>query len=140
MASSASASSISSSSALALEETHLPYAFFLFALVPYFSANASRSSARSSLHSWAAFLRAFVSSLASSAVVRLTQRLMLPYRALKASRVALDLPRSVLHSAFAARRSASSDFAVAPAGTKSPTMSAMATVVFFMPVETRPTP
>ena len=139
VASSASSSSISASSALALEETHLPWAFFLFLFVPYSSSNASRPSvARSSLQSWAAFLRAFSPSACSSSAVRLTQRLMLRYRALKASRVALDLPRSALHSAFAARRSASSDFATAPAGTRSPATIAMTTVVIFMLPTTQP--
>ena len=45
----------SSLAALAFDETHLPYAFLPFSLVPQ-SANASGSASRSALHSWAAFL------------------------------------------------------------------------------------
>ena len=56
----------------------------------------------SALHSLEAFFRAAASSAASSAVCLRTQRLMLWYSALKASRVASLLPRSALHCACAA--------------------------------------
>src|SRR6185503_19122723 len=96
-------------------ETHLPNAFFLFAFVPYFSANAAReasSSPRSASHSLAAFLNS-VASCWSSASASFSLALafwethlpnaffllpFVPYFSWNAVREASSVPRSARHS------------------------------------------
>jgi hypothetical protein len=77
-------------------------------------------------------------SAASSAAFWRTQRLNPWYFALKALRVALVLPRSLLHWAIAARLSDGSGFAVAPAGITSSAVRTMAIDRIFIPHQRPP--
>ncbi len=66
--------------ALAVCETHFPKAFFLFLLVPYFSANAVASAVRSVLHSCAA-----LSAASSTAGSRLAMQAYMAFAVLLAA-------------------------------------------------------